>query len=487
MANVTDARRLAKRALLANLGIRQDEGISVVPVLSGRMGDGKSATLRQIAKEINGIYMLVDCSQLGDCDILGTPFKVTNPNTGRASVVNAPHIVFSNIQDIEEDIFKRASTVGLLNGRLKVINLEGDISYTPKETDTKFINKYGNGPIIYSKNNQFVDKLNKFKVGSNLPYEIKLELLENGDIRPVVLNFDELNRAEPQTMKQCMNILLNGNITGYELPYWVFICGTMNPGSADSEFNVNELEPAQKDRILKINFETKFEDWADWASSENIDPEILIGLALSNSSAFIDNRACVKDNISMSPSARSWTLVSRIKEYAERLNNTKYFLPKERTFLEDDICVLMDSKVGTDAGRAVRNAYKNKDNIIKPEEIVTGNSDIVDKSVMKKFMSLNMMSQKITADRLVSYLGENTLAFKKSGEKGKFQRIGMQVSDFILNAPPVIQVSSIKSMIRCKTTDLYSAYIEKSPASNIALSILNELSEFQNQQDKINN
>ena len=159
---------------------------------------------------------------------------------------------------LEKEYYKIAKEEGFLGGALKLTD-EGMVYTDPKTKKAKVLAKR-------SQMERLVDgEINEFKFGEELSAELKIALIESGEIKPFLLFIDELNRTEPQTMKELMNIVLNKNINGYDLPWWVTIVGAVNPSSQNSTYATNEMDDAQKDRFLKIVVDAKLSDWVDYA------------------------------------------------------------------------------------------------------------------------------------------------------------------------------------------------------------------------------
>ena len=59
MISINEAKRLVKRAILANI-VCDKPNLAITPLISGKHGIGKSAMIKSIAKELGGALLLVD-------------------------------------------------------------------------------------------------------------------------------------------------------------------------------------------------------------------------------------------------------------------------------------------------------------------------------------------------------------------------------------------------------------------------------------------
>lgn len=59
MVTMTTAKRLIKRALLANIAVNKND-LFITPLLSGKHGIGKSQMIKSIAKDLGGVCMTIE-------------------------------------------------------------------------------------------------------------------------------------------------------------------------------------------------------------------------------------------------------------------------------------------------------------------------------------------------------------------------------------------------------------------------------------------
>ena len=237
MPSINASKRLMKRIALINLST--PKGTALTTLLSGPHGIGKSQIVHAAAQELGGYALIVEGGSLKEGEITGLPFASKNAD-GSSEVRFVPYYQISNIQKVEKYYYQVARDKGFLNGNVKLTD-KGTVIKKDKE-EVLIPNKTVVEQLIHG-------EINAHKFGEELPAEIKMKLIESGEIRPVLLFIDEINRTDPQVMKELMNIVLNRNVNGYDFPWWVTVVSAVNPSSQSSVYAVNEMDDAQRDRF----------------------------------------------------------------------------------------------------------------------------------------------------------------------------------------------------------------------------------------------
>ena len=135
-----------------------------------------------------------------------------------------------------------------------------------------------------------------------------------------IIFLDEMNRADPNTLKKLLVFLQSGRIGTYQLPSkWIFVAAGNRPGEAD----VVEPDAAMADRFTIVNYvpdlgiDEQGNVTGGWAKhvSGKIMPEILA--FLSKERELFHYMEADKINVNF-PTARSWTDTSNyIKKYVK--------------------------------------------------------------------------------------------------------------------------------------------------------------------------
>jgi len=240
-ATIAEAEILVILAALDNLHSDSDRHLTIF--LQGMAGTGKTTIAKDAAKKMGGQYVVLDGSHLNQGEIGGIPFP---PKDGSDRFLFAKHNVNASIFDLEKYIYEKAKNEGFLGGKLK-LDAEGNTIYIDSK-DKKHI-----FPKLDKINSIFAGKDNMYKFGENLPAEVKYDLYLSGEIVPVFVVIDEINRADLSTQKELMNYVLNHEINGYKLPWWVNMVATGNPSGGKTDYASNRFDFAQRDRFIIID------------------------------------------------------------------------------------------------------------------------------------------------------------------------------------------------------------------------------------------
>ena len=154
MISVNEAKRLAKRAMLANL--TQDDGnVSITPLLVGRHGIGKSQIVRSLAEELGGVCLTVEGGTLKEGEITGLPYQYDSGD-GRTEFRFLPYYAVEWIQHEERRVYESFSDA---EGRADFVAL-GDNPYalnnfTPEEKTSLLLERRVTPTIV------FIDEINR--------------------------------------------------------------------------------------------------------------------------------------------------------------------------------------------------------------------------------------------------------------------------------------------------------------------------------------
>ena len=237
-----------------------------------------------------------------------------------------------------------------------------------EETVTKVTSTIKNklGEIKSAEDKKIVTKYAVFHVLA----DIKKFCTENPD-EHVLLFLDEFNRAENVVMQEVMNLILNRNINGYELPENVHLLLAMNPSGNFEEFSkyknadymTNDMDKAQLDRFRLFFIDADVSTWVDWSMSvineetgeTRVHPDIV---------EFIANNPDVlnmpESQSDVSPSSRSWY----------RFSNTYKMWKTSKGYTASDLFNIARGDLGSTIAVQFTQFLKDNDNpLIKPEEI----------------------------------------------------------------------------------------------------------------------
>lgn len=89
---------------------------------------------------------------------------------------------------------------------------------------------------------------------------------------PVILFFDELNRATIEVQQCAFQIVLDRELNGHKLHPETRVYAAVNEGS---EYQVTDMDPALLRRFFVTSLEPTTEDWLTWATENSVDSVIV--------------------------------------------------------------------------------------------------------------------------------------------------------------------------------------------------------------------
>ena len=109
MISINEAKRLIKRALLANI-VCDKPNLAITPLVSGKHGIGKSAMIKSIAQDLGGVCITVEGGTLKEGEITGLPYQYKD-ESGKTKFRFLPYYAIERIQNEEKRLFELAGGV----------------------------------------------------------------------------------------------------------------------------------------------------------------------------------------------------------------------------------------------------------------------------------------------------------------------------------------------------------------------------------------
>ena len=385
MITINEAKRLVKRAILANI-VCDKPNLAITPLVSGKHGIGKSAMIKSIAQDLGGVCITVEGGTLKEGEITGLPYQYKDED-GQTKFRFLPYYAVERIQNEEKRIFERAG------GRADESALSGDE--------------------------------NRYAMNDLSPEE-RLQALKSGRVRPVIIFIDEINRTENTVYKELMNILLTRSVNGYQFPWWVLFVGAMNPSTQNSIYATNEMDPAQLDRFIKIKVGDSTPEWLKFGKATGISPSIL-NFIKDNPKCLSSDAKDLNDEEKPTPSPRGWDMVDTLIKSEPLLR--EFFTEKEndpRT-VEKDMKNLVSAKLGTTVGTMFFASLVSQAHALMPEEIFSDDENLTSTRPVLEHLSAAKKVQ--TCDLMLTYLKENIefLMLDKAG----FEKVKKQLTSFV--------------------------------------------------------
>ena len=385
MISINEAKRLVKRAILANI-VCDKPNLAITPLVSGKHGIGKSAMIKSIARDLGGVCITVEGGTLKEGEITGLPYQYKDEDD-RTKFRFLPYYAVERIQNEEKRLFE------LSGGHLDESALSGDE--------------------------------NRYAMNGLSPEE-RLQALKSGRVRPVIIFIDEINRTENTVYKELMNILLTRSVNGYQFPWWVLFVGAMNPSTQNSIYATNEMDPAQLDRFIKIKVGDSTPEWLKFGRATGISPSIL-NFIKDNPKCLSSDAKDLTDEEKPTPSPRGWDMVDTLMKSEPLLRG--FFTDKEndpRT-VEKDMKNLVAAKLGTTVGTMFFASLVSQARALMPEEIFSDDENLT--AVRPVLEQLSAAKKVQTCDLMLAHLKENIefLMLDKSG----FEKVKKQLTLFI--------------------------------------------------------
>lgn len=386
MISINEAKRLIKRALLANIVIDK-KNLAITPLVSGKHGIGKSAMIKSIAEDLGGYCITIEGGTLKEGEITGLPYQYKD-ESGKIKFRFLPYYAVERIQNEEQRLF-------IESGRTLPENAE------------------------------LIGDENRYAM-NDLSAEEKINVIRSGKIHPVIIFIDEINRTENSVYKELMNILLTRSVNGYEFPWWVLFVGAMNPSTQNSIYATNEMDPAQLDRFIKIKVGDNTSEWLKYGKENDISADIL-NFIKDNPKCLSSNSKDLDDEEKPTPSPRGWDMVDSLLKSEPLLRD--FFNEKENDAktVEKDMCNLVTAKLGSAVATMFFASRVSQARALMPEEIFADDEQLTAlKPVLEKLSAAKKVQ---TCDLMLAYLKEN-IEFMML-DAGRFEICKKQLAEMV--------------------------------------------------------
>ena len=145
------------------------------------------------------------------------------------------------------------------------------------------------------------------------------------DGKPIVLFFDELNRARPEVLQTIMDLALNRKLAGKNLPKGSRIIAAVNEGE---EYQLTDLDPALVSRFNIFRFEPSVEEWILWAQKKNVDSRVIS--FIRDNGTWLDKDPSQEEGedtgLDKTPDRRAWKRVSDVIKGKEDIEKNDILL-----------------------------------------------------------------------------------------------------------------------------------------------------------------
>jgi hypothetical protein len=182
------------------------------------------------------------------------------------------------------------------------------------------------------------------------------EWLVKACTEPVVLFFDEVDRATIEVRQGIFELTDSRKLAGWQLHKETVICAAINGGEHGAQYQVGEMDPAELDRWTTFDIEPTVEDWLAWAKA-NVDE--LIWDFVNQNRNHLEHLDDFEPN-KVYPSRRSW----------DRLNQTLSDAELYETPKSPEVFNLASAFVGFEAAVSLADFISNYRKIVTVEEVL---------------------------------------------------------------------------------------------------------------------
>ena len=364
MISINEAKRLVKRAILANI-VSDKTNLAITPLVSGKHGIGKSAMIKSIAEDLGGVCITIEGGTLKEGEITGLPYQYKDED-GKIRFRFLPYYAVERIQNEEKRLFELSE----------------------RKIDEEDV-------LIGSENHYAMNDLTS---------DERVEAIKSGRIHLVIIFIDEINRTENTVYKELMNILLTRSVNGYQFPWWVLFVGAMNPSTQNSIYSTNEMDPAQLDRFIKIKVSDNTQEWLKFGKTNGVSPSIL-NFIKDNPKCLSSDAKDLNDEEKPTPSPRGWDMVDTLLKSEPLLRD--FFTDRENDprVVEKDMRNLVTAKLGSSVATMFFASLVSQARVLTPEEVFKDDEKL---SHTKPALDLMSTAKKVqTCDMILQYLKEN--------------------------------------------------------------------------------
>jgi hypothetical protein len=143
---------------------------------------------------------------------------------------------------------------------------------------------------------------------------------------PVCLFLDEVDRATTEVRQGIFELTDSRKLAGWSLHPDTIVVSAVNGGEHGSQYQVNEMDPAELDRYTVFDIEPTAEDWLDWASDGVVNG--ILWDFINQNRQHLEHTSDYEPN-KIYPSRRSWKRLNDCLEsgglYEEEADQNVFF------------------------------------------------------------------------------------------------------------------------------------------------------------------
>jgi preprotein translocase subunit Sec61beta len=174
---------------------------------------------------------------------------------------------------------------------------------------------------------------------------------------PVVLFFDEVDRAVPEVRQGLFELMDSRKLNGITIHPDTIVIAAINGGEHGSQYQVHEMDPAELDRYTVFDVEPTIEDWLAWGK-DNV--AALTWDFINNNRTHLEHTGDFEPN-KVYPSRRSWDRLDSTADAAGLLSEGADY---------DALFTLATAFVGFEGAVALRDFAANYTRVVTPADII---------------------------------------------------------------------------------------------------------------------
>lgn len=321
-----------------------DKGLDKIAInIVGEAGIGKTSCIKQLAEERNAGYTRINLSELEEVgDIVGVPVK--------------KYCMLDKDKQNEYWITE------------KVVNQYTEMGFTMcPDCEPRM----------------------EYAVPSWVPLDPEQEF---------ILFLDDFSRANPLFMQAIMSLIQFGEYVSWKLPKKCHLILSSNPDSGD--YNVTDLDPAQRSRMINFNVDFDVKVYAKWAQAAGVRTE-MINFALLTPEMFSRKKSI---------NARSYTM------FANAISGLKSFDSDEAL---ETVSMIAKGCFDDDwvSGMFIQFVHNKLDKLINPDEMLNGDWDSVKNKLIDNIYRQGKYDAAIASTLTLRFTSYIDLYFKDAGAK----------------------------------------------------------------------
>jgi ribosomal protein S17E len=214
---------------------------------------------------------------------------------------------------------------------------------------------------------------------------------------PIVIFFDELNRATIEVQQCAFQIVLDRELNGHKLHPETRIFAAINEGN---DYQVTEMDPALLRRFYSVDLEPTVDDWLNWATSKGEISDLMVNY-IKKYPAHLRHEGPMTPG-KVYPNPASWARLDRSLKYAGiDIDSDDAYNP-----ITSPMCL---GFIGTETSTSFVSFIKNHKKTYGPEDVL--------KSYPKNKKKIDKISNDKKNDilnQIATYISKNEISLKEA-------------------------------------------------------------------------